>query len=108
MWTGTLMLAWIAHALYTAASFYPAWELLVPSSVLLGALSAPMWTSQGLYITACGYSFAKTAVSSPYDVFSSFNGIFFTIYETSQIIGEPGRCFIRCCSRCILIRCCSR
>nr|KAG5700281.1 hypothetical protein BaRGS_022908 [Batillaria attramentaria] len=85
---GTMMLAWVCHVLYTAASFYPAWEVLLPTSFLLGAFSAPLWTSQSLYITACGYSYAKTATDSPYHIFSRFNGIFFAIYETSQITGN--------------------
>ncbi|KAK7087469.1 protein unc-93 homolog A-like [Littorina saxatilis] len=85
---GSIILAWLAHVLYTTATFYPAWELLIPASLLLGAVSGPLWTSQSLYITACGYSHAKTAVSNPYHVFSRFNGIFFAIYETSQITGN--------------------
>ncbi|KAL8563434.1 hypothetical protein ACOMHN_051378 [Nucella lapillus] len=85
---GALMVAWVFHVLYTTCTFYPAWELIVPASFLVGIFSAPLWTSQSLYITACGYSIAKGASGSPYHTFSRFNGIFFAIYETSQITGN--------------------
>ena len=81
------MIAWLCHMLYTGATFYPKWELLIPASFLLGLASAPLWTAQSLYITACGFSRAKTSTQSPYNIFSRFNGIFVAIYETSQITG---------------------
>ena len=85
--SGAMMVAWLCHVLYTAATFYPSWGLLLPASFLVGALSAPLWTAQSLYMTACGYSHAKHASDNPYHIFSRFNGIFFAIYETSQITG---------------------
>ena len=84
------MVAWVCHVLYTAATFYPSWELLLPASILVGVASAPLWTAQSLYITACGYSHASHSSDSPYHIFSRFNGIFFAIYETSQITGTCG------------------
>ena len=84
---GAMMVAWVCHVLYTAATFYPSWGLLLPASILVGALSAPLWTAQSLYMTACGYSHARHASDNPYHIFSRFNGIFFAIYETSQITG---------------------
>ena len=46
--SGCLSLAWLCHILYTLAQFYPAWETLVPASILLGAMTGPTWTAQGM------------------------------------------------------------
>ncbi|XP_076434685.1 protein unc-93 homolog A-like [Babylonia areolata] len=85
---GALIVSWVCHVLYTTATFYPSWALTVPASFLVGIFSAPLWTAQSLYMTACGYSIAKRSSDSPYHIFSRLNGIFFAVYETSQITGN--------------------
>jgi hypothetical protein len=42
----------------------------------------------GLYVSACAYSFSKRSKDSPYSIVSRFQGIFFTLFETRQILGN--------------------
>ena len=42
----------------------------------------------GLYVSACAFSFSKRSPHSPYTILSRFNGLFFTLYETRQILGN--------------------
>ncbi|KAK3782339.1 hypothetical protein RRG08_027887 [Elysia crispata] len=92
-----LVLAWIIHCIYTASNFYPTWLTLIPSSALLGAIAGPMWTAQGIYITAAGEKHAAMTAQrlhpESYEKFvhvvlSRFNGIFFMFYELTQITGN--------------------
>ncbi|KAL8624697.1 hypothetical protein ACOMHN_038243 [Nucella lapillus] len=85
---GCLVLAWLTHMLYTLAQFYPTWQTMVPASVLLGALTGPTWTAQGVYVSACAFSFSRRSPHSPYTILSRFNGLFFTMYETRQMLGN--------------------
>ncbi|XP_071093114.1 protein unc-93 homolog A-like [Haliotis cracherodii] len=84
----TIILSWVIHLLYTSSNFYPAFSTLIPSSVLLGAISGFLWTSQSVYISVCSYSLAKSTGAVPYDVLCKLNGLFFTIFETTQIPGN--------------------
>ncbi|KAK7474472.1 hypothetical protein BaRGS_00034294, partial [Batillaria attramentaria] len=91
---GCLVVAWICHILYTLAQFYPAWGTLVPASILLGLLTGPTWTAQGLYVSACAFSFSKRSQHSPYTILSRFNGLFFALYETKNILGNLVSSFV--------------
>ncbi|XP_067663612.1 protein unc-93 homolog A-like [Haliotis asinina] len=90
-WIGvknTLIISWICHAIYTGSNFYPAFFTLIPSSALLGTISGFLWTSQSIYITMCSFSIVSYTKQSTYNVLSKLNGLFFTIYETTQIPGN--------------------
>ncbi|XP_025100586.1 protein unc-93 homolog A-like isoform X2 [Pomacea canaliculata] len=84
----TLMMAWITHVLYTLSNFYPTFATLLPASFLLGAASGPMWTAQGLYISASSMDFVATSKMGMHEALSKFNGFFFACYESTQIVGN--------------------
>ncbi|XP_064597882.1 protein unc-93 homolog A-like [Liolophura sinensis] len=84
----SLVAAWVSHCLYTGANFYPRWATLVPASVLVGALAGPLWTSQSVYLTHQAYVYADASGEASSAVLSKFNGIFFTLFETTQITGN--------------------
>ncbi|ESO97545.1 hypothetical protein LOTGIDRAFT_152636 [Lottia gigantea] len=84
----SLVIAWIIHTVYVGSNFYPSWATLIPSSVLLGGIAGPMWTSQGLYLTANGNAYSKLINENFHSALSKLNGIFFTCYEATQIIGN--------------------
>ncbi|XP_046330249.2 protein unc-93 homolog A-like [Haliotis cracherodii] len=84
----SLILSWICHILYTGSNFYPTFYTLIPSSILLGAISGFMWTGQSIYISVCAFSLAKSTDKTEYDVLSKLNGLFFTLFETTQITGN--------------------
>ncbi|KAI8794006.1 protein unc-93 A [Biomphalaria glabrata] len=93
-----LLLAWFIHTLYTASNFYPTFATLIPTSALLGAIAGPMWTSQGMYISAAGEKYAALqGISTEADlhaVLSKFNGIFFMFYEVTQVTGNMISSFV--------------
>lgn len=84
----TLVIAFISHVIYTGTNFYPAFATLIPSSVLLGLTAGPMWTSQSVYLSEMSYSYAASSGIDDHTVLSKFNGIFFSMYETTQITGN--------------------
>lgn len=53
-----LFLAFLAHTIYIAASFYPCWATLIPASALLGVTSSFSGIVYGVYLTslACEYA----------------------------------------------------
>ncbi|VDI24110.1 Hypothetical predicted protein [Mytilus galloprovincialis] len=83
-----LVIAWILHIVYTLSNFYPTFGTLVPSSILLGLVSGPLWTAQSIYITRNAYSLADRTGKDAHVLLSRLNGIFFTIYELTQISGN--------------------
>ncbi|KAL5016618.1 hypothetical protein ScPMuIL_006207 [Solemya velum] len=83
-----LIAAWICHIVYTGTNFYPAWGTLIPSSILLGCISGPLWASQGLYISTYSYSLAKEKQKEVGVCLSRLNGIFFALFETTSITGN--------------------
>lgn len=84
----TLTVAWVCHALYTLSNFYPTFLTLLTSSLLLGVIAGPMWTAQGLYISASGMAYAQENKVDIHAALSKFNGIFFACYEATQITGN--------------------
>ncbi|XP_076106023.1 protein unc-93 homolog A-like [Mytilus galloprovincialis] len=83
-----LVIAWILHIVYTLCNFYPTFGTLIPSSILLGLVSGPLWTAQSIYITRNAYSLADRTGKDAHVLLSRLNGIFFTIYELTQISGN--------------------
>lgn len=83
-----LVIAWILHIVYTLSNFYPTFGTLIPSSILLGLVSGPLWTAQSIYITRNAYSLADRTGKDAHVLLSRLNGIFFTIYELTQISGN--------------------
>ncbi|KAK7494021.1 hypothetical protein BaRGS_00014679 [Batillaria attramentaria] len=86
----TMVLAFSLYFGYFAANFYPKHYLLIPLSVMLGALAGPMWSAQATYVTTLALTFAKhrSQADSPDDVINKFMGIFFGFFRSSQIWGN--------------------
>lgn len=84
----TLVISCMCHVIYTGTNFYPSFATLIPSSVLLGLTAGPMWTSQSVYLAEMSYSYAANTAKDEHAVLSKFNGIFFSMYETTQITGN--------------------
>nr|KAG5690181.1 hypothetical protein BaRGS_016572 [Batillaria attramentaria] len=56
---------------------------------IIGILGA-----KGLYVSACAFSFSKRSQHSPYTILSRFNGLFFALYETKNILGNLVSSFV--------------
>ncbi|XP_053397637.1 protein unc-93 homolog A-like [Mercenaria mercenaria] len=83
-----LVISFICHVIYVGTNFYPTFATLVPSSVLLGLTAGPMWTSQSVYLADMACSYADRTSKDGHAVLSKFNGIFFAMFETTQITGN--------------------
>ncbi|XP_078575853.1 protein unc-93 homolog A-like [Branchiostoma floridae x Branchiostoma japonicum] len=83
----TIVVCFFGHVLYTGSNFYPSWYTLMPSSVLLGAISGPLWTAQNTYLTSSAQEYAEQHESPEGDI-AKFNGIFYLLNDLSGIIGN--------------------
>ncbi len=84
----TVMVAFIGHIIYVLSNFYPSYYTLIPSSVLVGAVTAPLWTCQGIYLTTCSLSISERTGMKPYVSLSRIYGIFYTMFEVGNICGN--------------------
>ena len=76
------------YSVYTACNFYPMDYTLIPGGLLLGLAAAPLWTAQATYLTTSAISYADLKNEVPETVINQFNGIFFFIFQGSQISGN--------------------
>ncbi|XP_052673889.1 protein unc-93 homolog A-like [Crassostrea angulata] len=90
----SLLISWVSHILYTCSNFYPTFATLIPTSILLGLISGPLWTSQSVFISNNAYSASELNRADTHATLSRLNGIFFTFYELTQITGNLVSSFV--------------
>ncbi|KAK3600238.1 hypothetical protein CHS0354_030269 [Potamilus streckersoni] len=84
----SLVLSMPCYILYMAANFYPVWGTMLPASVLLGVGAAPLWAAKCTYLTQIGTWYAKLTNTDRDDAINRFFGVFFMMFQTSQIWGN--------------------
>eukprot|EP00118_Oscarella_pearsei_P018561 m.190587 g.190587 ORF g.190587 m.190587 type:complete len:440 (+) comp39435_c0_seq3:26-1345(+) len=84
----TLLVTFISHLAFTASNYYPRFFTLIPTCVLLGAMSGPLWAAQNTYLTTCSVRVARLTGSTKEVVIQQLTGIFFMIFQSSQILGN--------------------
>ncbi|XP_078681721.1 protein unc-93 homolog A-like [Branchiostoma floridae x Branchiostoma belcheri] len=85
----TVVVCLLGHILYTGSNFYPSWYTLIPSSVLLGAISGPLWTAQITYLTRSAQEYAKLLKhDSPEGDIAKFNGVFYFMFGFAGVSGN--------------------
>ncbi|KAK6183948.1 hypothetical protein SNE40_006510 [Patella caerulea] len=84
----SLVIGWVVHTLYVASNFYPTWGTLIPSSMLLGGVTGPIWTSLGLYLAANSDAYSRIKNEGMHSALSKLNGIFFMCMELTHVIGN--------------------
>ncbi|XP_046568718.1 protein unc-93 homolog A-like [Haliotis rubra] len=89
-----IMYSFIGHLIYTASNFYPSFATLIPSSVIIGIVTGPLWSCQGIYMTVCAVSYSQRTGTQMYASLSRFNGIFWAIFDLSNIIGNLVSSFV--------------
>ena len=89
----TMVLCLIVHCVFTAANYYPVEYSLVPACALLGLASAPLWTAQQTYLASSAHMHAAQRPERILDeVLNRFNGIFFLIFQCTQVCAH----FLKC------------
>lgn len=84
----TLCLSILTYAPYVAANFYPHMGTFVPTAIILGLGAAPLWSAKCTYINEISSMYASQGSDSVDVVTSKFFGIFFMVFQNTQIWGN--------------------
>ena len=83
-----LLFGYICHLIYIITNYFPEFYTLVPSSVLLGLGSGPVWAGLSTHLATTAITLAPH-VMEPIDLLiAKFTGIFFFIFQLTQIVGN--------------------
>jgi hypothetical protein len=81
----TIVICQFGYLTFIAANLYAKPALMYPASVLLGLAGAPLWTSEGSYVTQLGMLHAESKGRKSETGVTLFFGIFFAIFQTSKL-----------------------
>lgn len=84
----TVAFSMLCYILYMAANFYATWWTIIPSAVILGIGAAPLWSAKCTYLTQTGAWYARMTGRTEDDIINRFFGVFFMLFQTSQIWGN--------------------
>jgi len=83
-----LLVGGAAYIPLTAANLYPSWGTLIPAAVVLGCGAGILWSAQGAYLTAAASNYARSKNKEPKSAMGLFTGIFFCIFQLTQVVGN--------------------
>jgi len=81
----TIVCCLVAYVLYMAAHFSQSLMGVVPSSVLLGLATAPLWVSKCMYVTQLAVDYAMLFGEAEETVIVRFFGIFFMVVQLGKL-----------------------
>jgi len=81
----TMMLQFFIFGLFVLSNIWPEVWTMYPISGIVGLFYAPMWVAQGQYVTTLA---ERQSVIINEDVYGSFNGIFYSIFQLTQVSGN--------------------
>jgi len=84
----SLVLGSLTYLGFILANLWPDWATLIPTAALLGVGAAVLWAAQGAYLTATGVNYAKDRGEEVRSAMGFFNGIFWAIFQCTQVIGN--------------------
>lgn len=71
-----------------AANIIPRWITLIPSAFIVGVFAGGLWSAKCTYLTELAYILAEVTGEESETVVNRFFGIFFAMFQTSQILGN--------------------
>lgn len=83
-----LVLGSTGYLLFIASNLKPSWYTMVPASLYLGFTASIIWVSQGTYLTSTARSHAKTCHLHEGTVIGNFNGEFWGMFASTQVVGN--------------------
>lgn len=83
-----LLFGYACHLIYILTNYYPEYFTLVPSSILLGIGSGPLWAGLSTHLATTAITLAPHVTDSIDLLISRFTGIFFFIFQLTQILGN--------------------
>ncbi|XP_072975594.1 UNC93-like protein 3 [Typha angustifolia] len=84
----SLVLGTTGYLLFIAANLKPSWYTMVPASLYLGFTASIIWVGEGTYLTSAALSHAKDYNLHEGTVIGSFNGEFWGMFASHQVIGN--------------------
>lgn len=84
----TIALSILGYILYTAAHFYPTWWMFMTASAIIGTCAAPLWSAESSYLTTIALHYAANTKENSDAVITRFVGIFFMMFQLSQVCGN--------------------
>ncbi|ESO90995.1 hypothetical protein LOTGIDRAFT_178791 [Lottia gigantea] len=84
----TIPLSMGGYLLYMAANFHAIWGTMIPAAIILGLGAAPLWSAKCAYLTEIGVWYARATGNTDDAIINRFFGIFFCLFQTSQIWGN--------------------
>ena len=85
---GVISGAFVLLCLYVTSNFYPVSYLLLPSAILLGLLSGPLWSSQATHLANLAIRHSVKHQVALDRVLRRFNGVFDGFLQMSQVVGH--------------------
>ena len=84
----TMIIGQVIILMYVGTNFYPTYYTLLPASVVVGFTLATFWTAHSTYLASIGINYSQLVAKNPVAVLTKFNGIFFTFFGISQVLGN--------------------
>ena len=84
----SLLFGFLCHVIYILTNFYPEFYTLVPSSVIIGIGSGPLWAGLSTHLASVAVIISPFATESFDVLISKFTGLFFFIFQLTQILGN--------------------
>eukprot|EP00899_Mesostigma_viride_P027509 jgi/Mesvir1/7943/Mv11863-RA.1 len=76
------------YSTFVAAHWWPGWTTLIPASALLGFGASLVWVAQGTYLSLAARIHAGLMGVPHADALAQFNGIFWGIFQSTQVFGN--------------------
>lgn len=83
-----LVICILTYVPYFAANFYPHIATFIPTAILQGIGCGPLWAAKCTYINEISVSYAAFSKEKPDIITPRFFGIFFMIFQNTQIWGN--------------------
>ena len=84
----SMFISFFSHTLFILANFHPTWITLMPSSILVGIMSAIIWVAQGTYVTLLAQRYADCSKQSITVILSKFSAVFHLFWGASSPVGN--------------------
>ncbi|XP_078429262.1 major facilitator superfamily protein [Wolffia australiana] len=83
-----LILGSTGYWLFIAANLKPYWYTMIPASLFLGYAASIIWVGQGTYLSSAARSHAKDGLLPEGKALGKFNGEFWGIFASTQVVGN--------------------
>eukprot|EP00457_Paulinella_chromatophora_P005945 gb/GEZN01005963.1/.p1 GENE.gb/GEZN01005963.1/~~gb/GEZN01005963.1/.p1 ORF type:complete len:517 (-),score=52.01 gb/GEZN01005963.1/:135-1685(-) len=82
-----MVLGSIPYIAMILANLYPSPYVVIPANAACGIAAAILWTGQGVYLARCAQKAATTTGESMDKWTSSFNALFFSLFQANGSVG---------------------